>query len=169
MSKIRLGILGGGGDSLIGIVHRIASGMFDEFDLVGGCFNPNPNENKEFGVKIGINEKRIYDNFESLIEAELSLPKNERIQVVSVLTPNFLHYPMAKKLIQNNFNVICEKPLTTTYSEAQELELEVKKKDLVFAVTYTYTGYPIVREMKQMIKDGAIGKIQKIATLSVSS
>jgi len=162
MSKIRLGILGGGGDSLIGIVHRIASGMFDEFDLVGGCFNPNPNENKEFGVKIGINEKRIYDNFESLIEAELSLPKNERIQVVSVLTPNFLHYPMAKKLIQNNFNVICEKPLTTTYSEAKELELEVKKKDVDFAVTYNYTGYPIVREMKQMIKDGAIGKIQKI-------
>ena len=67
MSKIRLGILGGGGDSLIGIVHRIASGMFDEFDLVSGCFNPNPNENNEFGVKIGIDEKRIYDNFESLI------------------------------------------------------------------------------------------------------
>ena len=69
---------------------------------------------------------------------------------------------MAKKLIQNNFNVICEKPLTTTYSEAKELELEVKKKDLVFAVTYTYTGYPIVREMKQMIKDGAIGKSKNL-------
>ena len=162
MSKIRLGILGGGGDSLIGIVHRIASGMFDEFDLVGGCFNPNTQVNIDFGKKIGINEKRIYTNFESLIEAELSLPKSERIQVVSVLTPNFLHYPMAKKLIQNDFNVICEKPLTTTYSEAQKLELEVKKKDLVFAVTYTYTGYPIVREMMQMIKDGAIGEIQKV-------
>ena len=133
MSKIRLGILGGGGDSLIGIVHRIASGMFDEFDLVSGCFNPDPIENKAFGKKIGINENRIYENLESLIETEISLPKSERIQVVSVLTPNFLHYPMAKKLILNNFNVICEKPLTTTYSEAKELELEVKKKDLVFA------------------------------------
>ena len=84
------------------------------------------------------------------------------MQAVSVLTPNFLHFPMAKKLLENNFNVICEKPLTTTYAEAQELEKIQKEKKVVFAVTYTYTGYPMVRQMRQMIIDREIGEIQKV-------
>ena len=99
---------------------------------------------------------------EILIDSEMKLPLEERMQVVSVLTPNFLHYPMAKKLLENGFNVICEKPLTTSYSEAIELEELQKKNNTAFAVTYTYTGYPIVRQMKDMIKNGVIGKIQKV-------
>lgn len=160
--KIRLGILGGGGDSLIGVVHRIAANMFDYYQIVGGCFNPNPTENKQFAAKIGLAPDRVYDNVDLLIAQELSLPPEERMQVVSVLTPNFLHFPMAKQLLENGFNIICEKPLTTTHAEALELQAIQDKQKVVFAVTYTYTGYPMVRQMKQMIAEGAIGKVQKV-------
>ena len=136
--------------------------MFDQYKIIGGCFNPNPQENKKFAEKLGLISNRVYDSFEILIDSEMKLPVEERMQVVSVLTPNFLHYPMAKKLLENGFNVICEKPLTTSYSEAIELEELQKKNNTAFAVTYTYTGYPIVRQMKDMIKNKVIGKIQKV-------
>jgi len=161
-NKIRLGILGGGGDSLIGVVHRIASNMFDRYQLVGGCFNPNPKENNAFAEHIGVPLNRTYDSFDILIEEELKLPVEQRMEVISILTPNFLHFPMAKKLLENGFNVICEKPLTTTYSEALELEALQKEKQTVFAVTYTYTGYPMVRQMKDMIRREVLGPIQKV-------
>lgn len=162
MAKIRLGILGGGGDSLIGPVHRIASSMFDRFEIVGGVFNPNWEENISFAKKIGLNEDRIYKDFEEFLSNERSLPTDQRIEVVSVLTPNFLHFPMAKRLLEEGFHVICEKPLTTTYAEALELKKLREDKQLIFAVTYTYSGYPMVRQMRSMIRDGKIGKIQKI-------
>ena len=162
MSKIRLGILGGGGDSLIGIVHRIASQMYDKFKIVGGVFNPVWEENIGFAKQIDLPLNRIYKDFDTLIEEESKLPEKEKMQVISILTPNFLHYPMAKKLIQNGFNVICEKPLTTTYEEALSLQSLQKQNNCIFAVTYTYTGYPMVRQMKQMIEEGKIGKIQKV-------
>ena len=161
-SKIKLGILGGGGDSLIGVLHRVASNMFDRYEIVGGVFNPNYDENLAFAKKIGLDESRVYLDFETMILEESKLESNERMEVVSVLTPNFLHFPMAKKLLENNFHVICEKPLTTSYKEALELKNLQKAKKLVFAVTYTYTGYPMVRQMTKMISDGEIGKIQKV-------
>ncbi|MEE3035500.1 MAG: Gfo/Idh/MocA family oxidoreductase [Bacteroidota bacterium] len=162
MNKIRLGIVGGGGDSLIGVLHRIASQMFDSYEIVGGVFNPNWEESISFAKEIGLKTDRIYKDFDTLIEEENKKSKDERMEVVSVLTPNFLHYPMAKKLLENNFNVICEKPLTTSYDEAVELQELQKKNNAAFAVTYTYTGYPIVRQMKDMIKNGVIGKVQKV-------
>ena len=156
-NKIRLGILGGGGDSLIGIVHRIASSMHDVYEITGGVFNPNFSENIKFAKEIGLNENRVYEDYEKMIEEELKLDENERMEVVSILTPNFLHYPMAKKLLENNFSVICEKPMTTTFEEAQDLERIYKSKNLTFAVTYTYTGYPMIIKMKEMIKECVIG------------
>ena len=161
-SKIRLGILGGGGDSLIGVLHRVASSMFDQFQIIGGVFNPNWEENIGFAEKIGIPTNRIYKDFDTLVEEELKLPEASRIQVVSILTPNFLHFSMAKKLLENGFHVICEKPMTTTYDEAKILESTLKKSNTVFSVTYTYTGYPMVRQMREMIASHAIGKVQKI-------
>ena len=160
--KIRLGILGGGGDSLVGILHRIATSMHNKYEIVGGVFNPNFDENLKFAKEIGLNENRIYEDFEKMIEEELKLEPDKRMEVISILTPNFLHYPMAKKLLENNFNVICEKPMTTSYEEAKELDRINKEKQLVFAVTYTYTGYPMVRQMKNMIESGEIGDIQKV-------
>lgn len=161
-SKIRWGVLGGGGDSLIGVLHRIASSMHDSYQLVGGCFNPVWEENIGFAEQIGIPTNRIYKDFDTLIEEEMKLPEDQRMQVVSVLTPNFLHYPMAKKLVESGFHVICEKPLTTTYEEAKDLKATLASRDQVFAVTYTYTGYPMVRQLRQMIADGVIGEIQKV-------
>lgn len=161
-NKIRLGILGGGGDSLIGIVHRIASSMHDSYEIIGGVFNPDFSENIKFAKEIGLNKDRIYQDYEEMIEAELKLDESQRMEVVSILTPNFLHYPMAKKLLENNFSVICEKPMTITFEEAQDLEQIYKSKNLTFAVTYTYTGYPMIRQMKEMINDGVIGEVQRV-------
>jgi predicted dehydrogenase len=161
-AKIRLGILGGGGDSLIGVLHRVASTMYDKYQLVGGVFNPVWEENIGFAEKIGLPTNRVYVDFDTLIAEELKLPVNERMQVVSILTPNFLHFPMAKQLLVNGFNVICEKPMTTTYEEAKILHQTLKMANTVFAVTYTYTGYPMVRQIREMVKEGVLGKIQKV-------
>ncbi len=161
-AKIRLGILGGGGDSLIGVLHRVASHMFDQYEIVGGVFNPVWEENVGFAEKIGIPVDRIYKDFDQLVSKEVRLPEKQRMQVISILTPNFLHFPMAKKLLENGFNIICEKPLTTSYKEALVLKRTQKLSNTVFAVTYTYTGYPMVRQMRKMIEEGQLGKIQKI-------
>jgi predicted dehydrogenase len=138
--------------------------MFDRYEIIGGVFNPNYSDNLAFAQKLGLDESRIYIDFETMIQKESELDPEIRMEVVSVLTPNFLHYPMAKKLLENNFHVICEKPLTTTYKEALDLKKIQSSKNLVFAVTYTYTGYPMVRQMTKMIADGVIGKLQKVDT-----
>ena len=160
--KIRLGILGGGGNSLVGILHRIAAKMHNKYDIVGGVFSRNWDSNIEFANEIKISPSRVYADYEIMIERELKLPEDQRMQAVSILTPNFLHYPMAKSLLENGFHVICEKPLTTTYAEAKELRSLVQKSELVFAVTYTYTGYPTIRKIREMISQGAIGEVQKV-------
>ena len=160
--KIRLGILGGGGDSLIGVLHRIASSMHDNYEIVGGVFNPEHEESLKFARHLGLDENRVYKDYQTFINEEIKLDSEKRIEVVSVLTPNFLHFPMAKMLLENDFHVICEKPLTTTYAEAKELFMIKESKDLVFAVTYTYTGYPMVRQMTKMVANGEIGKVHKV-------
>jgi len=160
--KIRWGVLGGGGDSLIGVLHRIAANMFDAYELTGAVFNPVYELNLEFAGDIGMSPERIYKDFDAMVAGELQLPEEKRIQVVSVLTPNFLHFPMAKKLLENGFHVICEKPMTMTYEEALELEGVRKKSGKLFALTHTYTGYPMIRQMKKMIAEGVIGDIQKV-------
>ena len=160
--KIRLGILGGGGDSLIGVLHRIASFMNDNYVITGAVFNPDLQESIKFAEEIDIPTNRIYSDFETMVAEELKLPIQERIEVVSILTPNFLHFPMAKKLLDSGFNVICEKPMTTTYEEAKQLEAAQEKSGTVFALTHTYTGYPMTRQIREMVKSGMLGKIQKV-------
>jgi len=161
-AKIRWGVLGGGGDSLIGVLHRVASAMYDAYELTGAVFNPNVEQSIAFAKKIGIKTDRIYSDFDTMVEKELSLPEEERIQVFSVLTPNFLHFPMAKKLLESGFHVICEKPMTTTYEEAKILQEIQQKNKNIFALTHTYTGYPMVRQMKEMITNGVIGDVHKV-------
>ena len=112
--------------------------MFDRYEIIGGVFNPNYPDNLAFAQKLGLDKSRIYIDFETMIQKESELDPEVRMEVVSVLTPNFLHYPMAKKLLENNFHVICEKPLTTTYKEA----LDLKKIDYFYSFTtnWTYTA-----------------------------
>ncbi len=160
--KIRLGIIGGGGESLIGVLHRVASFINDNYEIVGAVFNPDHQRSLAFAREIDIPTNRIYKDFDTLIEEEMKLLPSERIEVCSVLTPNFLHFSMAKKLLDNGFHVICEKPMTTTLGEARILQQAHQKSGSVFALTHTYTGYPMVRQMREMIKSGELGKIHKV-------
>lgn len=160
--KIKWGVLGGGGDSLIGVLHRVAASMFDAYALTGAVFNPELQKSIDFANELGIPTDRIYADLDAFIAGELAIPEADRIQVVSVLTPNFLHFPMAKQLLENGFHVICEKPMTMSYAEALELQAVQRASGKQFALTHTYTGYPMVRQMKQMIAKGVIGKIQKV-------
>ncbi|MEP0368252.1 MAG: Gfo/Idh/MocA family oxidoreductase [Cyclobacteriaceae bacterium] len=159
---IRLGLIGGGPRSFIGIVHRIAAYMGEDYKLVGGVFDLDHAVGTEFADKLDLDTSRSYADLDSFIEKEKALPAEERIEAVAILTPNFLHFQMAKKLVSAGFNVICEKPMTTTAAEAVELESLVKSNNVIFCLTHTYTGYPMVRQMKAMIADGMIGKVQKV-------
>ena len=163
MSKrIRLGMIGGGLSSFIGIVHRIASYIGEDYKLVGGAFDTDYDRALEFADGLDLDPSRTYKNIDEFVKGELALPKEERIEAVTVVTPNFLHYPMAKQLIEAGFHVICEKPVTNTAAEAVELEELVAKHNVVFCLTHTYQGYPMVRQMRDMIRSGVIGKIQKV-------
>ncbi|MCG8389890.1 MAG: Gfo/Idh/MocA family oxidoreductase [Cytophagales bacterium] len=160
--KIKLGMIGGGHGAFIGIVHRVAAYMGEEYDLVGGVFDADYQQSKDFAEQLELDPSRVYENLDVLVEKETQRPAADRMQVLVIVTPNFLHYSMAKKLITANFHVICEKPVTTTLAEASELEELVQKHGVVFSLTHTYTGYPMVRQMRTMIQEGVIGEIQKV-------
>ena len=160
--KLKWAVLGGGGDSLIGVLHRVAASMWDQYELVGGVFNVDRSESLGFAEKLGIRTDKIYSDLDEMITTELSLPEEDRVEVFSVLTPNFLHYPMAKKILEAGFHLICEKPMTMTYEEALDLQQTYEKSGAIFALTHTYTGYPMVRQMRKMIEEGVIGEIQKV-------
>ena len=161
-NKIKLGFVGGGNDSLIGVLHKVAAAMFDRYHLVGGVFSSNKEVNLKTADDLGLDQSRIYNDFEEMIDAESKLDLSEKIEAVCILTPNFLHFPMAKKFLENGFHVICEKPLSISLKQAQELKSIKDSKNLVFAVTHTYTGYPMVRQMTKMISEGIIGDIQRV-------
>jgi len=162
MEKIKFGMIGGGFGAFIGDAHRRASRICNDYQLVGGAFDVDFDKGKEFGASEGIAPNRCYATIDDLIAGELALPENDRMEAVSIVTPNYLHFPIAKKLILNGFHVICEKPMTMTVEEAEELEMLVGKHDITFGLTHTYTGYPMVRQMKELIKDGVLGNIQRI-------
>ena len=161
-NKIKLGFVGGGNDSLIGVLHKVAAVMFDRYHLIGGVFSSNKEVNLKTADDLGLDQSRIYNDFEEMIDAETKVDLSEKIEAVCILTPNFLHFPMAKKFLENGFHVICEKPLSISLKQAQELKSIKDSKNLVFAVTHTYTGYPMVRQMTKMISEGTIGDIQRV-------
>ena len=162
MKKIKLGMIGGGIGAFIGDAHRRASRICNDFELVGGVFDADYNKSKEFAKNEGIADDRCYKSVDDLIKAEKAKPAGERIEVVSIVTPNALHFPFAKSLLTAGFHVVCEKPMTMTVSEAEELERLVAEKKLTFALTHTYTGYPMVRQMRDIISSGQLGTIQRI-------
>ena len=160
--KIKWALLGGGADSLIGIVHRIAASMGDDYRLIGGVFNRDPAAGLQFARDLELDTRRTYPDIDAFVAGETALPADERVKVVTVATPNYLHYEMASKLIEAGFHVICEKPVTSTAAEARSLASLLKSRQQIFAVTHTYTGYPMVRQMRGMIAAGMIGPIQKV-------
>ncbi len=162
MKKIKMGMIGGGTGAFIGDAHRRASRICNDFELVGGVFDADYEKSKKFAKKEGISADRCYESVDNLIKAELALPEDKRIEVVAIVTPNALHFPFAKSLLVNGFHLVCEKPMTMTVQEAMELEKLVSKNKLTFALTHTYTGYPMVRQMRDLISKGVLGTIQRI-------
>jgi predicted dehydrogenase len=162
MKKIKMGMIGGGIGAFIGDAHRRASRICNDFELVGGVFDIDNEKSRQFAINEGINLDRCYESLDALIKAELTLPADKRMEVVAIVTPNALHYPFAKKLLENGFHLVCEKPMTMTVEEALDLEALVNKYKLTFALTHTYTGYPMVRQMRDLIAKGVLGTIQRI-------
>ncbi len=162
MKKLKLGMIGGGIGAFIGDAHRRASRICNDYELVGGVFDVDYEKSKEFARQEGIDINRCYESVDALIKAELALPADKRMEVVSIVTPNALHYPFAKNLLINGFHLVCEKPMTMTVEEALDLERLVAEKGLTFSLTHTYTGYPMVRQMRDLIAKGVLGTIQRI-------
>jgi predicted dehydrogenase len=162
MEKIKFGMIGGGIGAFIGDAHRRASRICNDYELVGGVFDADYAKSKVFAIKEGLSLDRCYNRVDSLIKGELALPENERMEVIAIVTPNALHYPFARKFLNNGFNLVCEKPMTLTVKEALDLEKLVAKNKLTFALAHTYTGYPMIRQMRDMIAKGILGTIQRI-------
>ena len=160
--KIRMGMVGGTLDAFIGGVHRRAAIMDGEIELVCGAFSSSPEKSKETGRALYLPEDRVYANFEEMILKEKQLPEGERMDFVAIVTPNHVHAAPTKLALENGFHVVCDKPITLTVEEAEEIVGLVEKTGLVFCLTHNYTGYPMVKEAKDMIASGAIGKVRKV-------
>ena len=160
--KIKLGFIGGGPNSLIGQMHQIAAAMHDQYDLVGGIFGREFSTSISHARNIKISEDRVYSSLDALVEGEKYLPPSERMAVVAVLSPNSLHFEAAERLLVEGFHVICEKPMTTNLSDALALQKLVRETGRIFCVTHTYTGYPMVRQMRELIAQGLLGEIRHV-------
>lgn len=160
--KLRMGMVGGGPGAFIGEVHRKVSRLDGGVEIIAGAFDIDPKKSREMGQTLMLDPKRVYDTFEDMVKAEKKLPEGDRIDFVSITTPNKWHFPIAKAFLEAGFNVICEKPMTMDVKEANKLKEIVEKTGQVFAVLYNYTGYPMVKQARHMVQKGMLGKIQKI-------
>jgi len=160
--KLRMGMVGGGKDAFIGAVHRIAAFMDGKIELVCGAFSVDPEISRQSGEELFVAPDRVYANFEELITKEAQLPVGERMDFLTIVTPNFLHYGPAKMALENGFDVVVEKPMTVTLEEAKDLKATVERTGRTLCLTHTYSGYPMVKQAKAMVKEGHFGKIRKI-------
>ena len=160
--KLRMGIVGGGQGSFIGRVHVTAAVLDNRAALVAGALSSDPERAKASAADYDIDLSRAYGSYQELFDRERALPADKRIDFVSIATPNHMHFPVAKAAVEAGFHVICDKPLTLTLAEAEELAKIVKQSNVVFAVTHNYTGYPLVRQAREMVLSGELGEIQAI-------
>jgi len=157
-----MALVGGGRGSFIGRVHATAAVLDNRAELVAGALSSDPVRAKESAEDYAIAPDRAYGCYQELIEKELALPEDQRIDFISIATPNFMHFEIAKAAVEAGFNVICDKPLTLDMQQAEELLEAVQKSDVVFAVTHNYTGYPLVRQARQMVTSGELGEVMAI-------
>lgn len=160
--KLRMGLVGGGQGSFIGRVHNIAAILDNRAELVAGALSSTPERSKASAPFYDIKPDRAYGSYEEMIASELAHPVGDRIDFITIATPNHMHFPVAKAALEKGFNVICDKPLSFTLQEAEDLSRLVEKHQVVFAVTHNYTGYPLVRQAREMILGGELGEIQAI-------
>lgn len=158
--RLRLGMVGGGQGAFIGAVHRIAARIDDHYELVAGALASDPDRAKASAAELHIPPDRAYGNFEEMAQAERA--RDDGIDVVSIVTPNHVHYPVAKTFLEAGIHVICDKPLTTNLADAEALAALVDDTDLVFGLTHNYTGYPMVRHAREMVQAGDLGRIRVI-------
>lgn len=155
-------MVGGSLDAFIGEVHRKAAAMDGKFDLVCGAFSSSPEKSKQTGEALGLDAARVYGSYKEMIDAESKLNENERMEAVSIVTPNHVHFEPAKVALENGFHVIIDKPLAFSLDEAKELKNIVEKTGNILALTHTYTGYPMVKEASHYIAEGKLGPIRKV-------
>ena len=156
--RIRLGMVGGGNDAFIGAVHRIASRIDDRYELVAGALSSTPEKSRASGAALGLS--RVYDDFKSMAMREARLKNG--IDVVSIVTPNHVHYAAAREFLKRGIHVICDKPLTSNLADAKKLVKAAEQSDALFILTHNYTGYPMVRQAREMIQNGDIGTIRVV-------
>lgn len=160
--KLRMGMIGGGKDAFIGAIHRIAANMDGQIELVCGALSMHKDIAIESGRMLFLPEDRIYTSYEEMISAERKLPADKRMDFVTIVTPNFAHFAPAMLALENGFNVVIEKPITLNLDEAKQLKKKLDETGLMLLLTHTYSGYPMVKEAKQIVKSGALGKVRKI-------
>ncbi|MEX2581222.1 MAG: Gfo/Idh/MocA family oxidoreductase [Verrucomicrobiales bacterium] len=158
--KLRMGMVGGGRGAFIGQVHRMAANLDGKIELAAGCFSSDPEKSKLSGEDFFLDPERVYATYEEMAEKEAA--REDKVDFVSIVVQNHLHFDVAKTFLEAGFNVVCDKPMTQTYEQALELRDVVKRSGCVFALTHNYTGYPMVKEAKRMVKDGELGRILKV-------
>ncbi|MGZ3951245.1 MAG: Gfo/Idh/MocA family protein [Flavisolibacter sp.] len=162
MRKLRMGMVGGGPGAFIGAIHRTAATMDGEIQLVCGAFSSDPQKSKQAGETLNLDPKRVYSSYDEMIKQEARLPADERMDFVSIVTPNHLHFAPAKLALENGFHVVLDKPMTFDLNEAKDLEKVVRNSGKYFCLTHTYTGYPMIKEAREQVKTGKLGKIRKV-------
>ncbi len=160
--KLRMGMVGGGEGAFIGAVHRLAAQMDQQVELVAGCFSRDADNTRRTGRSLYLDESRLYSSYQEMAEKEAALPEGERIDFVSIVTPNSSHFPIAKAFLEAGIHVVLDKPMTFTLEESKELVALVEKSGLVFALTHNYTGNALVREARQLFTGGKMGKVRKV-------
>jgi len=160
--KLRYAMVGGGRDAFIGAVHRHAMALDGHYEFVAGALSSSPEKAQASGRDLGLAEARNHGTWQDLLADELKRPPDERIDLVSIVTPNHLHYEVARAFVEAGFHVVCDKPLVHTSAQADELVACVAAQGTVFAVTYNYTGYPMVRQAREMVRSGVIGAVRKV-------
>jgi predicted dehydrogenase len=160
--KLRMGMIGGGKDAFIGSIHRIAANMDGLVELVCGALSINKDIAVDSGRSLFLPEDRIYTNYEEMLEKESLLPEDQRMDFVTIVTPNFAHYPPAIMALDKGFHVVIEKPITVSLEEAKSLKEKLDETGLILCLTHTYTGFPMVKQAKELIANGALGKIRKV-------
>ncbi len=162
MRKLRMGMIGGGKDAFIGNIHRLAANMDGLIELSCGSLSINPDVARDSARTLFLPEERTYTSYEEMIKKESGLPADKRIDFVTIVTPNFAHFAPAMMALDHGFNVVIEKPITISLQEAQELKKKLAESGLLLCLTHTYSGYPMVKEARQLVKNGALGKLRKI-------
>ena len=157
-----MGMIGGGLDAFIGAVHRMAAALDGQIELVCGAFSSKPEKSKQAGASLLLNPARVYESFSEMIKKEKALPDDERMDFVSIVTPNHLHFEPAKLALENGFHVVLDKPATFNLLEAKQLAEIVSATGKYLCLTHTYTGYPMIKEARQQIRSGKFGIIRKV-------